>query len=118
VQFADVAFDGHTFHPGQANNFYIFPAIGLATYAARPSRLTDACFVAAAQATADQVGPEQRARGMLYPNQSDILAIEVTTAVRVAEFMFDQGLAQAKRPDDIRAWMESLLYRPEYTALR
>ncbi len=117
VQFPDVHLNGQTFHPGQANNFYIFPAVGLATYAARPRRLTDACFIAAAQATADQVGPELRARGMLYPSQTDILETEVTTAARVAEFMFDQGLAQAQRPEDIRAWIESLLYQPQYQPL-
>ena len=117
VQFPDVHLNGQTFHPGQANNFYIFPAVGLATYAARPRRLTDACFIAAAQATADQVGPDLRARGMLYPSQADILETEVTTAVRVAEFMFDQGLAQVQRPEDIRAWIESLLYKPQYQPL-
>jgi hypothetical protein len=39
---------------------------------------------------------------------------EVTTATRVAEFMFDQGLAQAEQPRDIRAWIESQLYKPRY----
>src|ERR1700722_8364212 len=46
VQFPDVAMNGRTFHPGQANNFYIFPAIGLATYVARPRRVTGGCFIA------------------------------------------------------------------------
>jgi malate dehydrogenase (oxaloacetate-decarboxylating)(NADP+) len=114
VQFPDVTLDGHTFHPGQANNFYIFPAIGLATYAARPRRLTDACFIAAAQASADQIGPDLRAKGMLFPSQANILETEVTTATRVAEFMFDQGLAQVKRPRDVRTWIEGQLYRPVY----
>ncbi len=117
VQFPDVHLNGQTFHPGQANNFYIFPAVGLATYAARPRRLNDACFIAAAEATADQVGAELRARGMLYPSQADILETQVTTAARVAEFMFDQRLAQAQRPEDIRAWIENLLYKPEYQPL-
>jgi malate dehydrogenase (oxaloacetate-decarboxylating)(NADP+) len=114
VQFPDVTLNGRIFHPGQANNFYIFPAIGLATYAARPRRLTDACFIVAAEATADQVDSDQRARGMLYPSQANILETEVTTATRVAEFMFDQGLAQVDRPRDIRSWIEHQLYKPQY----
>jgi malate dehydrogenase (oxaloacetate-decarboxylating)(NADP+) len=114
VQFPDVTVNGKTFHPGQANNFYIFPAIGLATYVARPRRITDACFIAAAEASAAQVGPDQRAKGMLFPSQADILATEVTTATRVAEFMFDQGLAQVERPSALRAWIEDQLYKPQY----
>jgi len=114
VQFPDVTLNGTTFHAGQANNFYIFPAIGLATYVARPQRLTDACFIVAAQASADQVGPDLRAKGMLFPSQANILATEVTTATRVAEFMFDQGLAQAERPREVRGWIEGQLYRPQY----
>jgi malate dehydrogenase (oxaloacetate-decarboxylating)(NADP+) len=114
VQFPDVTMNGQTFHPGQANNFYIFPAIGLATYVARPRRLTDACFIAAAQASADQVGPSLRAKGMLFPGQANILETEVTTATRVADFMFEQGLAQVERPRDIRSWIEGQLYAPHY----
>ncbi len=114
VQFPDVTFGGKIFRPGQANNFYIFPAIGLATYVARPRRITDECFIVAAQASADQVGPELRAKGMLFPGQASILEMEVTTATRVAEFMFDKGLAQVKRPTDIRAWIEGELYKAQY----
>jgi malate dehydrogenase (oxaloacetate-decarboxylating)(NADP+) len=114
VQFPDVTLNDKTFHPGQANNFYIFPAVGLATYVARPRRLTDECFIAAAEASADQIGPDLRARGMLFQGQADILETEVTTATRVAEFMFDKGLAQVKRPRDIRAWIEGQLYKPQY----
>jgi len=114
VQFPDVTVGGTTFRPGQANNFYIFPALGLATYVARPRRITDACFIAAAEATADQIGPDLRAHGMLFPSQASILETEVTTATRVAEFMFDQGLAQAERPRDVRGWIEGQLYKPQY----
>ena len=114
VQFPDVTFQGQTFHPGQANNFYIYPAIGLATYVARPKRLTDECFIVSAQATADQVDPDLRAKGRLYPAQSNILETEVTTATRLAEYMFEQGLAQVRRPKDVRSWIEAQLYIPRY----
>jgi malate dehydrogenase (oxaloacetate-decarboxylating)(NADP+) len=114
VQFPDVTLNGKTFHPGQANNFYIFPAIGLATYVARPRRITDECFIVAAEASADQVGPDLRAKGMLFPSQDEILETEVTTATRVAEFMFEKGLAQVERPRAIRPWIEAQLYKPQY----
>ncbi|MDN7178712.1 NAD-dependent malic enzyme [Caballeronia sp. SEWSISQ10-4 2] len=114
VQFPDVVLGGKTYRPGQANNFYIYPAAGLATYAARPTRLTDECFIVAAHAIADQIGLALQAKGMLYPSQDDILETEVTTAVRVAQYMFDAGLAQATRPSDIRSWIENMLYKPQY----
>jgi malate dehydrogenase (oxaloacetate-decarboxylating)(NADP+) len=114
VQFPDVQYQGQTFHPGQGNNFYIYPAIGLATFVARPSRITDECFIVAAQATADQVDSDLRASGRLYPSQSNILETEVTTATRVAEYMFDSEIAKARRPNDIRAWIEGQLYVAKY----
>jgi malate dehydrogenase (oxaloacetate-decarboxylating)(NADP+) len=114
VQFPDVTLNGRTYHPGQANNFYIFPAVGLATYATRPRRITDECFIVAAQASADQISPDLRAKGMLFPGQDNILETEITTAARVAEFMFDEGLAQVERPRDIRGWIERHLYKPQY----
>ncbi|EUC12395.1 NAD-dependent malic enzyme [Paraburkholderia hospita] len=114
VQFPEFEMNGERHRPGQANNFYIYPAIGLATYACRPTRLTDQCFIIAAHATADQIGPSLQAQGMLFPSQDNILETEITTAARIAEHMFDAGLAQVARPHDIRAWIESHLYRPIY----
>ena len=114
VQFPDVMVNGKTYHPGQANNFYIFPAIGLAVYATRPKRITDKMFIEAARASADQVSKDDRERGMLFPKQSHILETEITTATRVAEYIFDQGLATVERPKDVRAWIEAMTYKPEY----
>lgn len=114
VQFPDVTVNGKTYHPGQANNFYIFPAFGLAIYATKPTRIDDRMWIAAAQGSADQVDQAARDKGMLFPPQSDILETEITTAVRVAEHIFDRGLATVDRPDDIRAWLKSQTYTPAY----
>jgi malate dehydrogenase (oxaloacetate-decarboxylating)(NADP+) len=40
VQFAPVHYNGNTFLPGQANNVYASPAIGLAIYATNPKFVT------------------------------------------------------------------------------
>ena len=114
VQFPDVKINGQTFHPGQANNFYIFPAVGLAVYVTQPERITDEVFIVAAQASADQVSQEQRDHGMLFPSQANIQEVEVAIATRTAEFMFDNGLATVQRPANIRQWIEEQLYNPQY----
>jgi malate dehydrogenase (oxaloacetate-decarboxylating)(NADP+) len=114
VQFPPVHLDGQTLLPSQANNLYIFPAVGLAIYLTRPRRATDEMFIEAAKGLADQVSPEQLKLGMLYPPQSAILKVEVKTAARVAEFMFDNGLATVERPAEIRSWVEGQLYHPQY----
>ncbi|MBV8650898.1 MAG: oxaloacetate-decarboxylating malate dehydrogenase, partial [Alphaproteobacteria bacterium] len=115
VQFPDFEYEGRIYHPGQANNFYIYPALALAIYATKPKRVTDAMWIAAAQATADQVDQISRNRGMLYPRQDRILEVEVTTAARVAEAIFEAGEAGVDRPADIRAWLEPQLYKPSYS---
>ena len=114
VQFPDVTLNGKTFHPGQANNFYVFPAFGLAIFATRPRRIDDKMWIAAARGSADQVDQDSRDRGMLYPSQAQILETEITTAARTAEHIFDRGLATVDRPDDIRAWIKGLTYTPRY----
>src|SRR5882672_1748729 len=58
VQFAPVDYNGQTFLPGQANNFYIFPAVGMAIFATQAKRVTDEMFIEAGQAVADQVPSE------------------------------------------------------------
>jgi malate dehydrogenase (oxaloacetate-decarboxylating)(NADP+) len=114
VQFPPVHFKGQTFLPGQANNFYIFPAIGLAVFATQASRVTDQMFIEAAKAVADQVPSELLKQGLLYPLQSNILETEIQTAARVAKLVFDSGLARVERPKNINAWLRSLVYKPEY----
>ena len=41
--------------PGQGNNVYIFPALGMAVFATQATRVTDEMFIIAAKAVAEQV---------------------------------------------------------------
>jgi malate dehydrogenase (oxaloacetate-decarboxylating)(NADP+) len=117
VQFAPVHLNGQIFLPGQANNFYIFPAVGMAIYATQAKRVTDAMFIEAGQAVADQVPPELLKQGLLYPLQSNILETEIQTAARVAKLVFDAGLARVERPDDMVAFIRKHVYTPKYSDL-
>jgi malate dehydrogenase (oxaloacetate-decarboxylating)(NADP+) len=114
VQFPPVHFAGQTFLPSQANNLYIFPAVGMAIYATNAKRVTDEMFIEAAHAVADQVTPDQLKLGMLFPPQSNILEVEIQTAARVAKLVFDSGLARVNRPTDMVAFIREHVYKPEY----
>jgi malate dehydrogenase (oxaloacetate-decarboxylating)(NADP+) len=114
VQFAPVHYNGQTFLPGQANNFYIFPAVGMAIFATQAKRVTDEMFIEAGQAVADQVPSDLLKQGLLYPLQSNILEAEIQTAARVAKLVFDSGLATVSRPTDMVAFIRKQVYKPEY----
>jgi malate dehydrogenase (oxaloacetate-decarboxylating)(NADP+) len=114
VQFAPVHYNGQTFLPGQANNFYIFPAVGMAIFATQAKRVSDEMFIEAAQAVADQVLAELLKQGLMYPLQSNILEVEIQTAARVAKLVFDSGLARVGRPTDMVGFIRQHVYKPEY----
>jgi malate dehydrogenase (oxaloacetate-decarboxylating)(NADP+) len=117
VQFPPVHFNGQTFLPGQANNFYIFPSIGMAVFATQATRVTDQMFIEAARAVADQVPVDLLNQGLLYPLQSNILETEIQTAAAVAKLIFDSRLARVERPTDMLAFIREQVYRPEYGKL-
>ncbi len=114
VQFQPVHYNGQTFLPGQANNFYIFPAVGMAIFATQAKRVTDEMFIEAGQAVADQVPSELLKQGLLYPLQSNILETEIQAAARVAKVVFDSGLARIPRPEDSLSFIRQHVYEPKY----
>jgi malate dehydrogenase (oxaloacetate-decarboxylating)(NADP+) len=88
-----VRFGDKIFIPGQANNLYILPAIGLAAYAPRAKRVTDEMLPAVARGLAEQVTQAELDAGLLYSPLTNILETEIKNAVRVCEVIFERGLA-------------------------
>lgn len=109
--------NGRTLVPGQGNNVYIFPAVGMAIYATEATRVTDEMFILAARAVADQVTVENLESGLIYPPMADILPASLKVAKRVAEYIFDAGLARVDRPADVDELIDSSIYRPRYRSL-
>ena len=112
--FPPVEIAGQRFVPGQGNNVYIFPAMGMAVFATEAKQVTEDMFIVAAQAVAEQVTEEDLSVGLIYPPQSRILEASLHVAERIATYIFDQGLARVKRPHDIGALIRARAYRPGY----
>jgi len=115
--FPPVSLNGKMLVPGQGNNVYIFPAIGLAVYATRARRVTDEMFIAAARAVSEQVTSAELDEGLIYPPQATIFKTELYTAERVAEIIFARGLADVASPADIGQFVRSRTYKAEYHPL-
>jgi malate dehydrogenase (oxaloacetate-decarboxylating)(NADP+) len=113
--FPPVEIAGRHFVPGQGNNVYIFPAMGMAVFATEAKRVTEEMFIVAARAVAEQVTEENLSTGLIYPPQSHILDASLHVAERIAAYIFDQGLARVPRPDDVRALIHVRAYRPVYS---
>jgi len=112
--FAPVTYNGKNFTPGQGNNVFIFPALGLAIYATEAKRVTDEMLLTASEAVAEQITEEDFNNGLIYPPIKNIRDVSVNVAVKVAEEIFKSGLARVKKPKNIRKFIKSKMYEPVY----
>ena len=115
--FDPVDLDGKTYAPGQSNNAYIFPGVGLGVVASEATRVTEEMFLAAARALAESVSEESLARGTIYPPLGQIREVSVAIAEAVARVAYEGGLTHSPLPDDLEAHIRSHVYPLEYESI-
>jgi malate dehydrogenase (oxaloacetate-decarboxylating)(NADP+) len=112
-----VTHEGRQFVPGQGNNAYIFPGLGLGVVLAGASRVTDAMFHASARALAEFVSDSSLADGSLFPPLSEIRQTSARIAEAVIRVAHEEGLATQPMPNDLPAYVASHMYEPTYLDL-
>ena len=112
--FKPVVYEGRTLVPGQGNNVYIFPGVGMGVLASGSRVVTDEMFLAAAESLAAMVTDEELAQGRVFPALTNIRQVSLKIATAVAEIAHDRGLARVPRPADLAADIWSRMYQPEY----
>jgi len=110
--FGTVTYQGRTFRPGQGNNAYVFPGIGLGAIFCRARRIPDEFFLVAAQTLAGLVTKKDLEDGSLYPRLAEIRKISLAIAVSVAETAYAMKLARDKRPRDLKKAIANFMYEP------
>jgi malate dehydrogenase (oxaloacetate-decarboxylating)(NADP+) len=110
--FPAVTLGGREFQPGQGNNAYVFPGIGLGAVVCGARVIPDEFFLAAARTLAGMVTNRDLERGSLYPPLRDIRRISLAIAVSVAEKAHELGLARSRRPRDLKAAIARFMYEP------
>jgi len=110
--FGAVTFEGREFQPGQGNNAYVFPGIGLGAVVCGARVIPDEFFLAAARTLAGLVAKTDLQRGSLYPPLRDIRRISLAIAVSVAEKAYELEQAGGRRPRNLKAAIERFMYAP------
>jgi malate dehydrogenase (oxaloacetate-decarboxylating)(NADP+) len=101
--------------PSQANNSYIFPAVGLAITAAQMTEVDDHVFYVAAKALADCVSQRDLDAGSLMPPLGAIREVSAVIAAKVVEDAYRRGRAGfTPKPDDIFAFIKKAMWSPAY----
>ncbi|HEY3446253.1 MAG TPA: NAD-dependent malic enzyme [Myxococcales bacterium] len=106
--------NGKTYVPGQGNNAYVFPGIGLGAVACEAKHVTDRMFTEAARALAACVLESDLDMGRIYPSLKRIHEVSAHIAAAVAKVAFKDGLAQIKKPADLHKHVKSQMWVPEY----
>ena len=100
--------------PGQGNNAYVFPGIGLGAIACGTPKVSDNMFLAAASSLAKQVHQKDLDEGALYPRLQELREVSLTVAEAVVETAYEENLATHPRPKSIRPFLKELMYDPTY----
>lgn len=107
--------DGRTLYPGQGNNAYIFPGVGLGVIACTIRHIGEDIFLTAAEALAQLVTEKDLDEGRLYPSLSSIGEVSFKLAVQIMEYAYQHNQATLRpEPSDKEAFVRSLTYSTDY----
>lgn len=112
--FDPVTIGGRVHAPGQGNNSFVFPGVGLGLLLSGSRRVTDEMFFAAARVLAAQVSESDLERGRVFPAASRMREVAAALAATVAAVAWEQGHAANPPPPDLRAEAARAMYQPRY----
>lgn len=118
--FDPVEYNGKTLYPGQSNNFFTFPGIGLGAIVIQARTITDSMLYAAAQALASFVSDADIADGRIFPRAAQLRDIAKHVALAVAKAGIAEHVEQIEVPTSepmLEEMIARRMWEPSYGQL-
>jgi malate dehydrogenase (oxaloacetate-decarboxylating)(NADP+) len=110
--------DGTVRVPGQGNNAYIFPAVGMGCLVSGSTQVTDSMFLIAAQRLASLVTKKDLEMGLVYPQLGRLREVSLIIAAAVAEEAYRLGFAsRTPKPDNLLSAVKAAAWQPTYRSM-
>ncbi len=123
TEFPPVSFNDKKFKIAQCNNFYIFPAIGLAVVASEAKRVTDKMMIAAASSLGNFQGAKGNndgggAESLLLPPIENMRDVAIHIAIKVALQAQQDGVAPEMSEQKVSDQIQKKFWIPEYRTFK
>jgi malate dehydrogenase (oxaloacetate-decarboxylating)(NADP+) len=117
MSFTNSAGETRTYYPGQGNNMYVFPGIGLGSILSKAVRVTDSMIYASGEALSAALTAEEIERGLLYPDITRIREVSIVVTRKVMRAAqadgVDRETALRKMSDsDLDNYIKTRMYDP------
>ncbi len=114
TRFPDVPLDGKVHKIGQCNNYYIFPAMGLAVLAARATRVTPGMFLTAAETLSGLSPALQHPEDRLFPEPEQVRSVAKKLALAIGLQAQKEGVAPKTSPEALEQAIQATFWEPKY----
>ncbi|KAJ3277844.1 hypothetical protein HK104_002915 [Borealophlyctis nickersoniae] len=136
--FPSMEFNGKLYEPGQGNNMYIFPGLGLGAVLAKAGRVSDDMVYQSAVTLAEARNEEERSKELLYPTLErirEVSALVTRDVIKSAifegnchdqdilnlfgaragqRFEDKQTLEDKQRNEKLLGWIQKRMWDPRY----
>jgi malic enzyme len=112
--FKPVMYNGKRFEPGQGNNVFVFPGVGLGAILAEAHSVPDLFFAIAAKTVAECVSQERLDVGSLYPDQATLRDVSRKIAINVVRAARDMQIGRLIPDSEVERLVDDSMWYPEY----